>query len=140
MLVELGPVSATQVQGWTRFARRLVAELRTDPDDLEGVVCDDFLDQWSHLIDEWATVATADDTFRWSKSLDTEVADFLLHGFVRCYRSPGLANHITDGEVAAHQPFTVHIIRAFLDGLAVEDRSYEHYTDEVRASFGGSLD
>lgn len=140
MLVELGPVTATDVQGWTRFARRLVAELRTNPDDLEGVVCDDFLDEWSALIDEWAEVAGRAETFRWSKTFDTEVGDFLLYGFVRCYRSPGLASHVTEAEFDAHRPFTNHVINAFIDGLVDEGQGYAHFAEGIRASLGDSLD
>lgn len=139
MLVELGPVGATEVKSWTRFARRLVAELRTNPDDLEGVVCDDFLDEWSKLIDEWSEVAARAETFRWSKTFDNEVGDFLLYGFVRCYRSPGLASHVTDAELGTHRPFTTHVINAFIDGLVDEGQTYAHSAEGIRASLGDSL-
>lgn len=140
MLVELGPVAATEVHGWTRFVRRLVTELRTDPHDLEGVVSDDFLDYWSRLIDEWADIAASGETFRHTQSLDCELAEFLLHGFERCYHSPGLATRITADEAERHRPFTMHVVRCFIDGLAVEGRPHEQYAERIRASLGNSLD
>lgn len=136
MLVELGPVAAADVQSWTRFARRIVTELRTDPEDLAGIACEDFLTQWSSLIDEWSAAATPKDTFRWSQSIDVEQAEFLLHGLDRCYQSPGLRSRITDDEAEEYRRFTVHLIGAFIDGLAAEGRPHEHYAEELRESPG----
>ncbi len=141
MLVELGPVAAADVQSWTRFARRVITELRVDPGDLEGVATEDVLGQWSRLIDQWSTLSTAGpEMFRWSENLDCEVAEFLLHGLERCFHSPCVQNRITDTEADVHKPFTVHVIHAFVDALVSEGVGHEQYADQIRASLGASLD
>lgn len=140
MLVELGPVAATDVQSWTRFARRVITELRVDPGDLEGLATEDLLGHWARLIDHWAAISSGPEVFRWSEDLDGEVAEFLLHGLERCFHSPGVQNRITDDEAGVHKPFTVHVIHAFVDALVAEGVAHEQYADQIRASLGASLD
>ncbi|MDH3683257.1 MAG: hypothetical protein OEV40_25310 [Acidimicrobiia bacterium] len=140
MLVELGPVAAGDVQRWTKFARRVIVELRVDPGDLEGVATEDLLKQWSQLIDEWASIASESEEFRWSKALDTEVGEFLLHGLERCFHSPGVRIRITEEEAEAQRPFTMHVLAAFVDALTSEGVGHEHYADQIRASLGRPLD
>jgi hypothetical protein len=140
MLVELGPVAATEVKGWAKFARRLIVELRVDPGDLDGIATDDLLGQWSGLIEEWAASATGVDTFRWSRTLDPELGEFLLHGLDRCFHSPDVQARVTSEESIAHRSFTVHVFQAFVDGLDSEGVAHEHYADQIRASLGRSLD
>lgn len=140
MLVELGPVPAGDVQRWTKFARRVIAELRVDPGDLEGVANDDQLRQWSQLIDEWAAIASEREQFRWSKALDPELGEFLLHGLERCLHSPGVLARITDEEVEAQRPFTLHVIAAFVAALRAEGVAHEHYADQIRALISHSFE
>ena len=140
MLVELGPVAATDVESWTRFARRVITELRVDPGDLEGVATEDLLRQWARLIDQWALECSGPEVFRWSENIDCEMAEFLLHGLERCFHSAVVQNRITGDEVESHKPFTVHVIHAFVDALVAEGVGHEQYADQVRASLGASLD
>jgi hypothetical protein len=139
MLLELGPVAATDVRSWTRFARRVLVELRVEP-DLASADVDDLLSQWSQLIDDWAATSASGDTFRWSRSLDAEMAEFLLHGLERAFTSRRLQARITAEESQAQRSFTLHVIQAFVDGLATDDVTHQHYADQIRASFGRSID
>lgn len=141
MLLELGPVDAGEVQQWVRFARRMVCELRVDPADLDGVATPDFLDECTRLISSWEQTIVLDGAqFRWSEPLDCEFAEYLLHGLVRCLRSPGLAQRATSDELAANEPFVMHVVQALVDGLAAEGSGPEHLCDQVRASLGTLLD
>ena len=140
MLLELGPVAADDAVSWTRFARRLITELRIDPCDLDGVVDRDFLDQWSALIDQWADAVSAEpgdgDTFRVTQTLDDELAEFLLHGLTRCMTSPSLLARVTADEHDDHDRFTGHVAKAFITGLAIEGRPCDHYQDRLHALDG----
>ncbi len=141
MLLELGPVDALAVQKWTRFARRMVCELRVDPVDLVGVATPDFLDRCTDLIDHWERHALGDDQeFRWSESIEPELAEYLLHGIDRCLQSPTFIDRITAIERELHEPFMMHIVQALVDGLSGEGRCSEHLCDQVRASLGQLLD
>jgi hypothetical protein len=146
MQVELGPVAITDMQAWLRFARRLITELRTDPDELAGIATDDFLSQWSTLIEEWDAAsrnggaALADGSFRWSQRLGGEEAEFLLHGLERCLHSATIRSKITSDEAATHRAMTMHLVQAFVDGLSAEGQAHQHYADQVKALFGPALD
>ena len=41
---------------------------------------------------------------------------------------------------ATHKPFTMTVVRAFVDGLATEGESSCHYVDQVLTSFSDVLD
>ena len=140
MLLELGPVEPADVQQWVRFARRMVCELRLDPADLTGVATPDFLDECTRLMGSWEqTIVLEGASFRWSEPLDCEFAEYLLHGLVRCLRSPGLAERATHQELIANEPFSMHVVQALVDGLAAEGSGPEHLCDQVRASLGALL-
>lgn len=104
----------------------------------------DLVRLWCHYIDEWAaeaSVASADSrTFRWSEELEPEVGEFLLHGLDQCLHSNALSSAVTPAESAAYRSFTMTVVRAFVDGLATEGKSCEHYVDQVLTSFGGYID
>lgn len=139
MLIELGPVAAVDVEHWAKFARRVLAEVRTEPADLDGFITDDLLRQWSTLIERWADRARGGEQFRWSESLDCEVAEYLLHGLERCLQSPSVRNRITPDEYEAHRPFTMHLVSAFVVGLEGEGRCHEEYASQLRGVLGDSL-
>lgn len=141
MLLELGPVEAAHVQQWARFTRRVLCELRVAPADLSGVATTDFLNQCTDWVDRWEQGASANDAeFRWSESVEPEVAEYVLHGIDRCLHSHQLAERVTPSERAAHTPFTMHVVRALVDGLSSEGRCSNHLCDQVRASLGAALD
>lgn len=133
MLLELGPVAAVDALSWTRFARRLIAEMRMDPDEIEGVVCEDSLRQWSTLIDQWAATIGGDDTFRLTQTLDDEVAEYLLYSLTRAMTSPWLLARVTDAEHDDHDRFTGHVVKAFITGLSFEGRPCDHYQAHLRS-------
>lgn len=144
MLLELGPVAAGDLQRWSRRARRVVTELRSNPEQLDGIANEDWLDQWSKLIDAWcsacsATGGTGD--VRWSCPLDDEMAEFLVHGLERCFHSDCVNALIEPEDRRAQGLVTLHIIQAFVDGLSAEgDVCHQHYVDQVRASLAGRLE
>jgi hypothetical protein len=141
MLLELGPVATSDVQQWARFARRTVCELRVDPADLTGIATPDFLDQCSQFIDRLERDAErAGRQFRWSETVDAELAEYLLHGVDRCLRSPRVSQLTTAVELVAHKPFMMHIVQSLVDGLSAEGRCSQHLCDQVRASLGQALD
>ena len=135
MVLELGPVDASETLAWTKFARRLMVELRADPCELAGIATDDFLRPWADLIGQWAEEAGAPDTheFRWTQSIDDDVAEFLLHGLERCMASPSVAGRVSPDEILRHSRFTRHVAKAFIAGLTIEGRPCEHYTERLEA-------
>ncbi len=146
MLLELGPLPTDAVLQWSRVARRVICELRLEPGDLDGIVSDDLLAGWAHLIDGWETSASEHRgtnpslDFRWSHTIDTEMAEYLLHGLDHALHSPHLRSRFTDEEAKAHWGLTCCVVQAFVDGLSTEGHCHEHYVDQVRASFSTALD
>lgn len=138
MLLELGPVPADLVEGWTRFARRMVCELRLDPAELAPLAVPDLLGPWGDLIDQWARSAARAESFRWSSELDDEVAEFLLHGYERFLHSDALRDRATRSELTEHRGFSLHVAQAFVDGLGVEE-GHAAYAEQVRGTLGPRL-
>jgi hypothetical protein len=129
---ELGPFSAADVRCWSRTARRLVLELRSDPVTVPGIVNPDLLDAWSRLIDRWAVEANADVTFRWSAHINDDQVEFLLHGLEQCLRAGHLGRYLTDDEIRRNSDFMVHLVDSMIGALRVEGRHCEHFADEMR--------
>ena len=142
MVLELGPCQADEAAGWVRFARRILLELRAAPES-EQPVSSDLIDLWARTLDDWSRSASEaghrSEPFRWSSEYDPEVAEFQLHGLERCLRSPVVMAWITPQEAHRQQPFTMRVVRAFVDGLNTEGTSCRHYAEEVSASFGRYL-
>lgn len=129
---ELGPVATDQVQCWSRTARRLVLELRTDPTQWADVVTPELLDAWSSLIDCWSSEAGAEPTFRWSAPLDDDQAEYLLHGLKQCLQLGDLDHFLTPDDIQRNREFTVLLVDSIIGGLEIEGRRCEHFADEMR--------
>jgi hypothetical protein len=152
MVLELGPCPVEDVRSWSRFARRILVELRACHD--QQLVNPDVIDLWAEILDDWS--AAADRTaswpggsidgpaavgapFRWSRELEPEMAEFLLDGLDRCLNSPKLMGWVTVEEAARQRTFTAVVVRAFLEGLAAEGQGCRHFADHINQSLGRIL-
>ncbi len=139
MVLEVGPCPVDEVTGWVRFARRILVELKTTP-DRERPIAVDLIELWARTLDMWSVAATeasaAQEQFRWSAEFHPDVGEFMLHGLDQCLNSPVVMGWITPKEAATQQPFTMRVVRAFIDGLYTEGNSCRHYVDQVETSLG----
>ena len=138
MLVHLGPVESTQMDGWLRFARRLSCELRTEPGDMGSDFSHDTLTEWNLLIDQWTMTLEATglhDTsqFVWRGELDPDKAEYLLHSWQRATRSATVAAWITPDDSAAHGLVTYHIMKRVIDALESEGVAHVEYVEQLRS-------
>ncbi len=150
MQLELGPFAVEDVISWTRFARRLICEMKVDPADLTGVASPDLLSAWSEMIDRLEEHASQPvsktmalrtaDMFRWTGFIDVELAEYLLHGLHRCVHSESLRARITPDERTKYAPFTLHLVQSFIDGLTAEGLCHLQLVDQVRTTLGQLLD
>jgi hypothetical protein len=138
VLLELGPVPSATVVAWTRFARRMLCELRVEPSELADLAVPDLVGPWAQLIDAWAAEAGDRASFRWSGELDEDLAEYLLHGYQRFLRSTVLARRATRAELGDHRAFSLHVAQAFVDGLAAEGRHLA--AAQAYAALGSRLD
>ncbi|MGI9596249.1 MAG: hypothetical protein ACR2QK_08820 [Acidimicrobiales bacterium] len=143
MVLELGPWPAQDVLRWTKFARRILVELRADP-GCEELVSSDVVELWSRTLDEWSRAAVSvseneDEPFRWDSELEPEVVEFLLDGLDKCLHSPTVMGWVTPAEAEEQRAFTIRVVRAFVDGLNAEGRSCRHYADQILVSLGDLL-
>ncbi len=143
MLLELGPYQSEEAARWTKFARRVLLEIQNDT-SLEEQISDDVITLWRMYVNDWATAAerqaSAGQPFRWQVELEAEVAEFLLHALDKCWHSVELEDRISTEDVKLNHGFTMHVVKAFVDGLADQGQGCDHYIAQVLASFGGSLD
>lgn len=142
-MLELGPCPAEDVLRWSKFARRILVQLRSDCG--QGLVSPDVVDLWANTLDDWSSTAISvsgdpDTPFRWTSELEPEVVEFLLHGLDKCIHSPTVMSWVTPPEAREQRAFTMLVVRAFIDGLHVEGRSCQHYADQILASFGDLLE
>lgn len=142
MVLELGPLPAADVLNWTKFARRIVVELRSTP-EVEDLVSADVIELWSRTLTEWTGAAQqaagSELPFRWTSDLEPEVAEFLLDGLDKCLHSPAVMSWVTPAEASEQRPVTMTIVRAFVDGLIAESNSCQHYADQILSSLGPLL-
>lgn len=138
MVIELGPCAADDVLRWSKFARRILVELRTTEDEDQAVVSPDVLELWSRTLDEWSgravESANHDAPFRWSSEVEPEVAEFLLHGLDKCLHSPRVMGWVTPAEAEEQRAFTMLVVRSFVDGLAAEGEGCRHFADQILTS------
>jgi len=135
VLLELGPIATADMERWTRFARRVLLEVRTDTE--RDVLLDlDVLDGWSRLIDSWQrTAATSGATFRWAEQLDCAQGEYLLHGLVRGFGADDLGGLITLDDLAEQTTVTRHVLGCFLDAMCDENDAAAAFTEDLRARF-----
>ena len=125
------------------FARRIVAELRCTRDHEGPTPTDDLLDLWSETIEQWSARAREcrdrGQAFRWVAEVEPEMAEFLLAGLDRSLHSDRVRELCTDEEVERQRPFTVLVVRSFVDGLTSESEGCRQYADQVSTSLRGLL-
>lgn len=136
VLIQLGPVQASDVDGWLRFTRRVISDLRTQPG---GLPTDDArmrVAEWSSLIDEWdAALAETepDEDFVWRGSIDPDRAEFLLFALQRSLSSEAVAESAGPEDMQNHGWFTLHVMQRFIVGLENEGRAHAEYVEQLRA-------
>lgn len=142
MVLELGPCPIEDVRTWSRFARRIIVELRACHN--EGLVSPDVVDMWATILDQWSTTAdelvgTDDLPFRWTGDYEPEVAEFLLDGLERCLHSPKVMGWVTEDEATRQRAFTGLVVKAFVDGLAAEGQGCQQFAAQINESLGSLL-
>lgn len=114
----------------------MVCELRHDPAELASLAIADQLGPWDGLIDAWERAARAQESFRWTGELDEEQAEYLLFGYERFLASPTLLSRATRAELREHRPFSLHVARAFIDGLETAGCCDDAFAGEIRELLG----
>ncbi|MFW2380408.1 MAG: hypothetical protein ACN4GZ_01525 [Acidimicrobiales bacterium] len=147
MLVQLGPVESKQMEGWLRFARRVLCDLRTEPGDMGTRFSQNLLTEWNRLIDQWSRTKplgdeTHDNEFIWRGDVEPDKAEYLLHSLQRALHSATVAAWVTPDDLANHGFVTYHIMQRFIDALDSEGIAHEEFVEQLRseiARFGASL-
>lgn len=141
--VHLGPLGAQQMEGWLRFSRRVLCDLRTAPGDMNSRFASSLLAEWCDLTDRWQAALSSDGSdFAWSDDLEPDKAEYLLHSLQQTLHSATVAAWVTADDLAAHGTVTYHIMRRFIDALESEGVAHVEYVEQLRsevARFGASL-
>jgi hypothetical protein len=147
MVVHVGPVESKQMEGWLRFARRVLCDLRTEPGDMESRFSQNLLTEWNKLIDQWsATLSTihkdGEPEFMWRGELEPDKVEYLLHSLQRTLHSATVAAWVTPEDLEKHGLVTYHIMQRLTDSLESEGTAHVEYVEQLRsevARFGSSL-
>lgn len=158
VVLDLGPCPVEDAVEWSTFARRVMGHLRNDNADnagsgwpdggagAEGVDDDTtraLFDGWTGLTGQWLDRADecerGDRPFRWSAEMEPERAEFLLDGLDRSLHSDRVRSFCSRDELDRQRPFTVLVVRSFLDGLMSESDCCRQYADQVSTSLRALL-
>ncbi|NNE96185.1 MAG: hypothetical protein HKN24_09180 [Acidimicrobiales bacterium] len=138
MLVHIGPVGAAQMDGWLRFSRRVLCDLRTEPGDLGRTFAQNLLAEWNKLMDEWAAVL--DETMRagqpdfvWKGDLDPDEGEYLVYSLQRTIRSTTVAAWVSPEDLANHGLITYHVLKRLIDSLESEGVAHHEFVEQMRA-------
>lgn len=137
VLVQLGPVNPSDVDGWLRFTRRVMCDLRTQPAGMATENSRSLITEWNHLIDEWdAALADTEpgEDFVWRGTIDPDRAEYLLFALQRALTSPAVAASVGPDDRRDHGWFTLHVMQRFIDSLEDEGRAHAEYVEQLRAT------
>ncbi len=134
MLLEVGPFEVQQVRAWSKCLRRLVIELRLSPEGTGPSVDAEVLSQWIDLAETWAGIEPkSGECIRWETDMEPDQAEYLLHGLITSLSSDFLERALTDQELKAHTPFTLHVIDCFLEALNCDGHCDRNYLEQIRS-------
>lgn len=146
MQVRLGPLEAAEMDGWLRFARRVLCDLRTEPGDMDSRYAASLLSEWCTLIDSWNHVlinrSPDTDHFVWEDTLEPDKAEYLLHSLQKTLHSATVAAWVSPEDLQAHGIVTLHIMQRLIDALESEGTAHHEYVEQLRsevARFGAKL-
>ena len=146
MQVRVGPLDAAEMDGWLRFARRVLCDLRTEPGDMDSRYAASLLMEWCALIDSWNNVLLSHSSdshhFVWEESLEPDKAEYLLHSLQKTLHSATVAAWVTPEDLKAHGIVTLHVMQRFIDALESEGTAHVEYVEQLRSEvsrFGAKL-
>jgi hypothetical protein len=125
------------MDGWLRFTRRVMCDLRTEPGDMAVGGAKTLIASWNHLLDEWhadlSDLPPGQD-FVWEGMLEPDQAEYLLHALQRSLRSTKVSSRVNRGDMQLHGWMTLHIMERFIDSLETEGRAHAEYVEQLRSS------
>lgn len=146
MQVSLGPLDADEMNGWLRFARRVLCDLRTEPGDMDSLFAANLLGEWCAMVDSWNDVlieGSSDRThFVWARSLEPDKVEYLLHSLQQTLHSATVAAWVTPEDLQSHGIVTLHIMQRFIEALESEGTAHVEYVEQLRSEvsrFGALL-
>ena len=146
MQVSLGPLDADEMNGWLRFARRVLCDLRTEPGDMDSQFAASLLSEWCAVIDSWneALINGSSDSnhFVWAQSLEPDKVEYLLHSLQKTLHSATVAARVTPEDLQSYGIVTLHIMQRFIEALESEGTAHVEYVEQLRSEvsrFGALL-
>ena len=138
MLVHIGPVGAAQMDGWLRFSRRVLCDLRTEPGDMGNHFAKNLLAEWNPLMDEWSAVLddvieAGEGEFVWEGELEPDNAEYLVHSLQRTIRSATVAAWVTPEDLSNYGLITYHVLKRLIDSLESEGVAHHEFVEQMRA-------
>lgn len=125
------------MDGWLRFTRRVMCDLRTEPGDMAVSGARTLISSWNKLLDEWHTDLSElppGQDFVWEGILEPDHAEYLLHTLQRSLRSTKVSTRVNPDDMQRNGWMTLHIMERFIDSLESEGRAHAEYVEQLRSS------
>jgi hypothetical protein len=133
--VELGPVPADSARAWIGYAREVLATRRahdaeTLPDDVRA--------GFEAYLAEWETAIRGQE-LRWEADVDSELVEYLVHGFYRVATRLAEESERRGGRLSPPEGdlFYRALVNALLDAMAAEGAAAAEFAEQLREFWPG---
>lgn len=132
--IVVGPVPVSSARAWLDYAEDTLEHLRS-VDDVE--LPRPAFDAFEEILEEWRTIAKADEPFRWVSEQSPERAEYLISALYH------VGNVVEREAAAGRRPlrpkeadeFHVRLISSVLVALEAEGTPYDQFVREIRGDW-----
>jgi hypothetical protein len=139
MRVQVGPLPSGGVSLWIAYARTVVAQIITHPEQGDVALDADVVEAFDRYLDEWEDRAAEQTLFVWSTEVDPERVEFLGRAFLSIADSLARAAARRGYPISPPEgdEFYQALVKGFLDALAHEGRSRLEFSEQLRDEWPG---
>jgi hypothetical protein len=137
--VELGPVASESAIAWVHYARAVLASFGLRGSKVQVALSADVVQAFLGYLDEWEATATSDREFKWSRDIDPDTVQYLVHAFYRVAQRLAVAAEERGTTVMPPEAkvFNVSLVTGLLDSLEAEGEPMVAFAEELRGFWPG---
>lgn len=124
---------------WVAYARAVLSGFGLRGAKVEADLGAEVVRAFRSYLEEWEVIAARDREFKWSRDVDPDTVQYLVHAFYRVVQRLALAaeergTRLMPPEAEA---FNVSLVTGLLDSLEAEGQSMASFAEELRGFWPG---